>query len=246
MIDAKTKNIRDFERDLAEFTKNGIGYAARNTINDMVFYVMGESRDEAGRKMVMRNKWTERSIQGRKARGTDLRRLEGSVGSFEEYMREQEEGGVKRATGTHGVAIPTSYAAGQEGAVPRTRVVRAANRLTRIKLSAAFRRRGRSSGARLMSTVHEAIATGRRYAYIEFRGGKGKGIYKIVGGRRTGKSGWPSGAKLKMVHSLKDRLVRIPKNSWLEPSVDKGIRRADDFYERRLVQQIDLNFKKSY
>lgn len=231
--------MRQLESDLNKLSKKALPFAIRNTLNDVAFVVMPDAKATIDRKMTLRNRWTLRNVRvGKVAGGMDIDKMRSTVGSPLPYLAVQEEGGTEVARGKHGVPIPTSYAAGQEGAQPRTRLVRKANRLANIVLPNRWRAGGSSTSARLVRAAHHAIRTGQRYIYAEFRGGKGKGIYKVVGGRRNNASGWPQGAKLKMIHSLDHKVVKIPPRPWLIGSTKRGTAKINDIYIDKLLEQI--------
>jgi hypothetical protein len=137
----------------------------------------------------------------------------------------------------HGVPIPTAYAAGQEGQQPRTKVPRRPNRLSSIKFNRS-RARGKTRKQRILLSVREAVQTGRRFRFIDFGGDKSKGIMRVLGGRKGTKKGWPKGARLKMVYSLKDRAVRIPKTPWLDPAVEAEMPRMREHFRQALIFQL--------
>jgi hypothetical protein len=82
-------------------------------------------------------------------------------------------------------------------------------RLGRSKLRAS------SAKQRMVIAVNQAVKTGRRYTYLDL--GRTQGIFKVVGGRATGR-GFPKGARLRMMYDMSRKSVTVPANPWLLPS----------------------------
>jgi hypothetical protein len=238
-ITADNTKIKAFERDLKELNEKGIPFATRDTLNKTVFFAMRTGRAIVGRKMIQRNKWTVGSVRAEPTRERAIRRQETAFGSTEGYMEVQEFGGVERGAGKHGVPIPTSTAAGQsENQRPRTRMVRRSNRLVNIKIK-RFVGSGINRAQRNVRVVQEAVKTGRRYVFLDIgEKNRRRGIFKVVGGRKTFKRGWPPGARLKMIHDLTHKTVRIPKTPWMSPTTRKAVARMPGFYEQALIKQL--------
>lgn len=231
-----TAPIEALENELDKFGKRTFPHAVRDTLNITAFEASKEAKDVANRVFTMRNQYTERSIRYTRARGYTVNQMESSMGSVQEYMRKQEEGFTEVSRGKHGVAVPTSYAAGQQGARPRTKPIRRKNWLNRLKV-ARSKRRAASVAQQMVMATQEAVATGKRTVFLPLRR---PGLYQIVGGRRT-KAGWPKGARLKMLYSLEDKSVRTEAHPWMEPAVRVVLTRQDEYYRRALIRQIELN-----
>ena len=221
MIKADLEQIKKLEHDLGQFAHKALPHATRNTLNKAAFQARGLSQERIEKNFVNRNQHAQRSVRVDQARGTNLRRMVATVGSTADYMEKQEFGGMKKKTGKHGVTIPTSHSAGlDDDAKPRTKLVRKPNRLARIAL-----KKGNSfnqftnTRQRVLVAARVAANTGDRYVFLDM--GRKKGIFKVLGGRR-GKvnRGWPSGAKIKMVHDLSETVVKNKPSPWLKPAVD--------------------------
>lgn len=238
MITSDQKNIRRFERELGRMSKRAFPFAIRNTLNDAAFGGQRGYKQNIRMEMTNRNPWTERSARVRTVRDREIRRMKSVVGSAEEYLDFQERGGTRRGRGKHGIPIPTSYSAGQEGALPRTSLVRRANRMQNIRLSQDYQSSGINRMQRFVRTVQVAVQTGRRVVFLEHPGTGDPGIYKIVGGRRKFSRGWPPGAKIKLLHSLKNKVTYTERNPMLEPAAKQQRMLMPRYYERRLEQQI--------
>jgi hypothetical protein len=237
-IKMDTLPIEQLENELDKFGSKTFPHAVRDTLSITAYEASKEAKEQANRVFTMRNQYTARSIRYTRARGRVVNQMESAVGSVQEYMREQEEGFTRRGRGKHGVAVPTSYAAGQEGAKPRTKPIRRTNWLQRLKM-ARSKRRAASVAQEIVQAAREAVATGRRTLYLPLRH---PGLYRIVGGRKTGR-GWPRGAKLKILYSLEDRSVRTEAHPWLEPAVRVVLTRQDEYYRRALLRQIEINWQ---
>lgn len=231
--------VEQLENDLDRFGKHALPDAIRDTLNSAVWDLYNDARDQVGRTFIERNKWTRNSIRYNKATGRRVEAMRAEVGSLQEYMAQQEAGFVQRKSGAHGVAIPTPSAAGQNGAQTRTRALQRRNWLTNIKPpSVSVRGRGRTIAA-----VREALRTKNRIVFIDQAQdpwGRPTGFYRVLGGRRT-KSGWPKGAKLRMIYSTDKATVRTAPHRWLEPATEKITQQFDRYYRDALIRQIRIN-----
>jgi hypothetical protein len=180
-------------------------------------------------RMTLRNRYTLQSIQVDKATGAQIAQQVAVVGSVAPYMATQEFGGVKGKQGSEGVAIATSYAAGQgEGVRPRTRLPRAANKLAAIKLMGG-RIHATSKAQRNAIAVRMAARSGTKFVYLELQ--RRKGLFRVVGGQRK--------PAVRMVHDLTHASVRIPRSAWLKPAADQARERMPELYHEALIYQVD-------
>ena len=238
MVEIDQKEIIKMQNDLLFFARRSYPYAVKETVNTLAWRARAESQAQIKRRMTLRNKWTQGSIRVNQARGLSVNSMQSEVGSTEEYMLTQEDGGIERSQGKHGVPIPTGYSAGQEGSRPRTRMPRRPNRMANIKLRKGFKNLGATPNQRLVVAVNEAVRTGRRFLFLEV--GKYKmraGMYRVLGGRYKGR-GWPKGARLKMVVDMSKPVIRIPPTPWLGPATRVVEAHAGSIYARALSRQL--------
>ena len=229
------KSIKRLEADLKAFANQALPFATKQTLNRAAFDAQKEARSIISNKMIERNRFTRQSIRVDQAKTLNMRRQESAVGSIADYMADQEFGGVKASRGKHGVAIATSYSAGQQGQQPRTRLPRKPNKLANIRL-----RQGKRTPAnkrqRTLFAIQDAVTSGNRVIFLDL--GKTKGIFRVVGGRKKFKRGGPKGARLKMLHDMSDRTVRIPRNPWLAPATKRTVKKIPGFYRDAIVFQL--------
>ena len=221
MFQVNDKDVKKLERRLREINEKAIPFATRATINEMAFGSQKLARQEIQSKMVLRNKFTVSSVRVDQARGLHIASQQAKMGSIADYMDEQEFGGCKRRKRGRSVGIPTSFAAGQRGARPRTRLPRKAYQMAQIML-----RKGQKRGAnaRQQNAINIATNLGG-FTFLDL--GKRKGIFKID------KKGRPT-----MVHDLSRASVRIPALKWMKPSVDSIVERRGEFYAKALNFQL--------
>jgi len=231
------KEIQRYEREIKAYAHKAFPFVTKNTLNKAAFRTQKIARKDVRVKMVLRNNFTERSIQVNKVEGLNVRTQKSSVGSTLDYMLDQEFGTVITKTGSRGVSIPTGFSAGQQGSQPRTRLPRLRNTMRRIRLKGKNKRMGKTRKQRLLRSVQEAVNTGNRFVFLDL--GRRQGIFKVVGGRKGVKRGWPKNAQLKMVHDMTSQSVTIPKNPWLEPAWRHGIIGIPDDYKDALLFQIN-------
>ena len=227
MIRVDTKDIKEMEADLKTFARKAYPFATKNTVNTAAFRTQKIARNDIQSDLTLRNRFTVQSVQVEQSRTLQVSRQAAIVGSTADYMEDQEFGGIKARKGKQGVAIPTGYSAGQEGAEPRTRLPRKANKLASIQLS---KRKGRkmSRAQRNLVAVKVAAASSNKYIFMDL--GKRKGIFRVLGGKRN--------PRVKMVHDLSEQAVTIPRNPWLGPAVDQVEQEIPDIYRRSLRFQL--------
>lgn len=235
VITIKAKQIIEFTKDLKTFAHRAYPFATKNTLNQGVFFAQKLARKNIQQKMVLRNKHTIQSIRVDQTRTLNVSQQRSVVGSTAPYMVDQEFGVTITKTGKRGVSIPTGYSAGQEGQQRRTKLPRRPNKMANITLSGR-RRKSKSKKQRILFAVQDAVKSGNRYTYIDL--GRRQGIFKVVGGRKGFKRGWPKGAKLKMVHDLTQQSVRIDPTPWLKPAVDNTAVIMPDIHLKSLVFQL--------
>lgn len=240
MFSVKDKKIKRMEKDLKLFAKRALPFATKATLNGLAFDTRKTAQKTIKRRMVNRNKFTLNSVRVDQAKTLNINQQRAIVGSIAEYMDEQEFGGTKTRKGKQGTPIPTSYAAGlSQNAQPRTKLARKPNKLQSIQL-----KRNRSKGnnkQELIRKVQNAVDTGNRFIFHDFRGNKKSGIYRIVGGKKNTKKGWPKGARMRMVWDMSQQSVNIPKRPWLKPSVRRATSKTQRLYEKALIFQLRRN-----
>ena len=230
MFKLDDRDIKELEKELKTFADRAYPFATKATLNRAAFETQKIARKDVRVKMVTRNKFTEQSIQVDQARTLNVSRQAATVGSIADYMETQEFGGTERKGGSHGVAIATSFAAGQEGQQPRTKVPSKRNKLQNIRLQ--HRRTGGSNRRqRNLIAIKQASTTSNKFVFLDL--GRRKGIFKVTGGKRS--------PRIKMVHDLTRQTIRIPRNPWLKPAVDRVNFLLPEFYKDALIFQLKRN-----
>lgn len=220
-------DVIELRNALYNFARKGVPHASRSALNAVAFEARKEWQRQIDDAMVLRNKWTTRSIRVVKARGTNVSRMESVVGSVATYMATQEDGGTIQRSGKHGVSIPTSVASGEgRGAQPRKRLVRRPNRLPNITLAP---REGRSRAQRNAIAIRRAIASGRKYVFLDLEARQG--IFRIAGGRRR--------PRLDLIWDLSRPTVRIPPTRTLARTLRTIEPRLAPVLRRALQEQLD-------
>lgn len=221
------KGLRRYRRDLNAFAKTAVPFATRAAINTTAFQGAREAKKIVGQRMILRNRWTQRSIGVQKARQKETKKQRAFVGSTEAYMLDQEFGTTKRGGGKHGVEIPTRSASGEgRGSAPRRRLPRAKNKARSIRLRRS--RRGASRKQRNFIAVREAATSGRKFVFLDLQ--RAEGIYKIMGGKRN--------PKPELIVDLSHKTVRIPPTPWLKPAMDRVRPRMAGIWKKELRNQL--------
>jgi len=245
MFDIDDRQIKAAEAKLKTFARKSIPFATRNTLNKAASTTWQKARANVEAGFVLRNKFTIGSIRYEsEKRELDIDKQETRVGSIADYMEEQEFGGVKVKRGKHGVPIPTSFAAGQDGQKPRTRLPSRSNKLGRIQLTktGTINRRPKNTRQATLFAVYNAVATKKRFIYLRLGRGT-QGIFKVTGGRlnKSHRRGPIPGAKLRMVYDLSRGSVNIPANPWLSTAVDDVVPKIPRYYRESLAYQAKRN-----
>jgi hypothetical protein len=217
----------DFVKDLDYIRERSIPYAVRNTLNEAAFEGRKLWLAEIKGNLTLRNSWTVRSLQVSKASGADLRTMQAVLGSIAKYMDDVEQGETHRASGKHGVAIPTPSAAGQaQGAKARTKAVRRASWLSAIsakKRPVTGRRQTRNAGA-----IAIAARSGGGFVFLDL--GRRKGIFRVDGRKR--------GVKIRMVYDLSRKTVTSGPRPTLGTTIAKLSPRIPEMGRRACIDQL--------
>ena len=196
MITAEMRGLEKLRGDLGKFAKKALPAAARGTLNTLAFDARREWVQQVGRKFTLRNKFTLNSLRIEKAQGFKVDSMQSRAGSVADYMAEQEKGFTERARGKHGVAVPTSSAAGMAKRAVRTKQVQRKNYLTAIQVASRVRgiRQRRNAVA-----IRMASRTGG-VAFLDT--GKSKGLFRVT---RTAKGRY----SVRMLYDLSNRSVTV-------------------------------------
>jgi len=225
MFEIDVKDANRLARDLDHFAKKSVPHAARNALNDLAFTGRRVWAEEQRQTFTVRNTWTGRQNRVDKARGTNVRTMQATLGSLAEYMDEREFGETKQKKGKHGVPIPTLYARGGS----KKRRVRKPHRLPQIRLShSGSSKRGRQERA---VAIKRAFSSGNKFVYLEQ--GNRKGIIKLLGSRRK--------PKYRTVWDLSRPTVRVEPVPTLQPALVKLNKLGPSIWTRALIDQARRN-----
>jgi hypothetical protein len=235
--------IEQFENDLDRFKEGALTYAIRDTLNQAAYETSVEAKNEIGQKFIERNQYTRRSIRYNKVVGKSIARMYSEVGSVQKYMAKQERGFVTRSKGKHGVAIPTTQASGEGDARVRRKTIRAAARLSRIRiakgLAPEYARKYKKPRQRLIRMIQDSLEYGYRTIFWMSRRSARTGFYRIRGGKKINKRGWPDGVKLEMLYSVDKPITNTKSHEWLQPSTQKVTMYMGQLYQRALIKEIE-------
>jgi len=222
--------LEQAERDLKLFATRAIPFAARKALNESAFQGRLLWQRKMRGEFTLRNRWTERSALVDRANGLLVSAMESELGSALEYLEKQEEGFTESSSGKHGLPIPTGYAAGQDGANPRTRLV--ARRRWQSAIQLAPRPGGVSRQARNYGAIAAAAKSGTRFVFLEL-GGRRMGIFERKGSLR--------GGTLRMVWDMSRGSVRVDANQTLDPAIDELRPKLPSIHERAVIEQLKRN-----
>lgn len=234
MFKIDDSEVDNLEHHLNKFASRALPFATKQTLNSAAFHAQKEYKGLIKSKTTQRNKYTMQSIRVNQTKTLNISHQEAVIGSTANYMQDQEFGKV--ITGS--IALATSYSAGQGPAEKRTRLPKKANLMQNIQLSRR-NRKAKNRKQRNLFKVQDAVTTGKRVVYMDT--GKRKGIFKIIGGKKNFKRGYPKGVKIKMLHDLSKNTVVIPKSPLLSLAVDKTQPLILDIYKKALMFQLRRN-----
>ena len=204
--------------------------ATRYTLNELAFQTMKRSKNDLKKHFTIRNAWTKKSVGANKVGSTkDIDRMESEAGSTLEYMREQEDGINKAASGKHGEPIPTNVASGEGWTAKRKKKILRKNYLNRLQVAKGLYNRARRKGKgdkQILSTM-VAMAKKEKKKVVFWRTMRGKqGMFLIDGDR------------LPMIYDLtQQRVVSKPRHWLLEPR-DETMKLLRKIYGRALSYNI--------
>ena len=235
------KDLKRFERDLKRAAREALPFANRGALNDGAVMGRQVAQKTIGKKLIIRNKWTQGSIGFKKAKQKRIRDQRAFVGSRQPYMETTEFGGVKRSKKKHGVPLATREASNEgRGSDPRQKLPIWTNRikvmeLERAKLNSNPKKRKQKNLILILTAAR------RGGKHVILRGRKGLGVYRVKGRpiRRKHKS--DTGAKVKsvkMVWDLSQKTVTVPPTPWLGPTAVVMRKRMPGIYRKNLKKQL--------
>lgn len=238
MLEINDRELWKLERDLNTYAKRAAGFASRDALNFAAFNTQAAARERIRREMINRNQFTVRSVLVDRAKSSRIAAQEAIVGSIAPYMATQEFGGRTAFRGDNQTRIPTSFAAGQDGSKPRTKLPTSTNKFRNIKLRRKVRKgKFASNVQKRFLTALVAARDGERFVYLEggTGGHSGTGIYRVWGRNKV--RGQYRGVKTRMVYNMSRSPRRIPKNPWLTPSVREVEKTLPSLYAVALRNQ---------
>lgn len=174
-------------------------------------------------KFIQRNKWTAGGIIFQRAEKKDWPNTQSIVGSRDEYMIKQEEGGnVAPKNKRH--AIPN------EARPSPTRLIPRKSRIENLNISFNLPQGGRPSGA--MNGTRKTPQP-----FIAIPKSKKMGVYIRTGEyyKHNGKSI----EKFKLLYRLQDKPTKYSKKEWLEKIVtDIASKNLQDNFERAMAEAL--------
>ena len=184
--------------------RQGIPFATRHALNAWAIEGRGRAQDNIKSSMILRNRWTLGSVRFAFADRGPVASQASRVGATTAYLSRQESGGTERATGAHGLPIPSAYASGEDGATQRRKLVKRRFSVARIQFNTPARVRSiRNRKRRAFVSVQHARRHKQKFVFLDL--GRSKGIFRVTQRR------------IRMVHDVSRKTVTTPRNPWLEP-----------------------------
>lgn len=228
MIEIDVKQLKKYENDLKTFAAKAYPYATRETVNRAAKNTSVVAKSFIRGRMILRNRWTEGSVQVAYERSLVVAQQAARVGSVMPYMEVQEFGGVKYRKGARGVPIPTPESSG-EATLPRRKLPKRSNSLAAISLRQT-RTRAASRQQRNRIAIAEAAEQGGRARFVFLDLGRRSGIFRVTGGKRR--------PRLVKLYGLGRPSVVIPRRPWLLPATRRIEPQIPRYYAQALAQQL--------
>lgn len=231
MTDFDDREFKQFRRDLKRMAKTALPFAEANTMTQLGREAEFIARNDLDQRFTIRNKWTAGSIRSTRA---TPRRLESRVGSFREYMADQEEG----STRSRNTGIGTKFASGESPdgrSGPRKRAIRARMRKNKLKSVRPRQFNGVTNKQTAFVQAKLALEAGDKFSYIK-TSNRDVGIYRVQwrGRSKTGQRK----IKMRMVYDLSNRQIRTKKNPWLRPAMQEAARKAPRIFSSFARQEL--------
>ena len=239
MINVDLKNLKLLEKELKVYAAKSYPFATKNTLNDIAFQGKKDYQETIKKDLINRNKFTQGSARLEKTNELKVSRQKVVVGSISKYMGIQEFGGTKKKKSKVGLPIPTSFSAGQsETSKPRLKLPTKARKIENVKLTKR-KKQYTSKSQENFARVKLAAMNKEKHVYLETE--KSKGIFELTGSKRVNKQGKLNGLKLKMIHSLEQKSVKIKGKGLLTKSTKLTIKNIPVFFDKRLKEQLTRN-----
>ena len=241
-IDIDNREVWGLAEDLARYHIHALPYAVAGTLDTLAAETYKTSRAGLKEKFVLRNTYTERSLNFRKCTNrTNIDTMSSEIGSTAEYMAKQEAGfKSKRAW------IPTAESSA-EGKGRRTKPIKTGFYRSRIRVddkTMSLRASGvRSKRSLLVRAVNIAVDKNKRMLLLGAWAGIRSGMYRLVGGESGGEetaAGWPRGAKLRMIYSRDPAITETKAHEWLGPATLENNAHCAEIFKREIIKQIKM------
>ena len=240
-------DVADLERQFEALKSRAFPIVLRRTLNDTAKEAMYIARKDVKRKMTLRNRYTQQSIQFHPIRSLATLKQGASTGSVEPYMAKQEFGGAKVKKSKVGVPIPTTTSSGESKSKrPRKRLPIDARKHGAMVTRRTKGRPGQPKNNRqafvLKMIDAQKQGSGDQFFYHDFHNmntkRKKRGIFMTSGGTATGR-GVPRGMKkIRMVRDLTEKRVTNKPLKWLVPASRTALRKQPQFYAKALQYQL--------
>ncbi len=212
------RGLKEMMRELDAISRRYVPAAARDTLNTLAWGTRTEWQHEMGKRLTLRNTFTQRRVLVEPCRTLYMKRMVARVGHTEPYVGWLEEGEPERAAKRFR-AVPTEVAAGQApGSLRggRKRAVRPSAVITRLGDLAVKGGQHRSRKANNARAIRGAIRSGRRLALLDL--GRGKGIYRVMGRRKR--------LRIVKLYDVSRRMTPVPRTPTLEPAFEVACGKA--------------------
>ena len=233
MLTMGAKDVERLHKFLKDLSPRALPHAARESMNAAAFATRHEWAAEGKRTMTIRNHWTfggrhHRVVKARTSRVIES--MQSVVGNKHKYMREQENGIVRRGGWFQGVPIPTTVS--RKGN-DRTKLQRPSYWRRKIFLGRRMTRsQFKSRGQYIAATKAMAKRRGHKFVYLDM-GSWGRGIYDVRLKR-----------KMKKVWNLNRKSTRTRPNPMLRRSLQTLRPEFMRYHKSALENQIRFVLKK--
>lgn len=217
-----TVNAKFAQDRLTRFELKQLPFATAKALTEAAKQSQGSVRTALPKKFLLRNKWTSKGIQFQSAQKKDWPDCYSVIGTRDEYMEKQEEGGTL-APKNRMRAIPVAVRPSHAALVPQSQ------RVSKLDISMKVPQGGRTPGAKTGTHSEPKPFV----AIIKSKAG----IYRRTGEYADSKRGQRE--KFKLLYRLQSQPSNYSKREWLQKVVtDVAVNQFESIFLKAFEEAI--------
>lgn len=244
MFKVDTKDIQNLVDTLRNISRSAYPLAVRSTLNRLAFDTKKVASNEIiPRTFTTRNTFIQKSVQYERSENTfSIGAMEARAGQVSDYLGKktdqldkQEHGLPVVAKGNYTfAATPAARGGSYNKPIPKRNLL---NSLNVKKLNDIVENPTKETHKEIRQSKAFAITKGKKINVLLSNSKGRKGIYTI------------SKNSVSLLYRLNDKTNRIKQRKWLEPSVNKVMKKIERIYaseaKKRIEKELSKNLKHS-